>query len=134
MFVPEFLNPCDTRLMIEPQVRHVPDWFPGAEFKRFAKAGRELFGVAVDGPLDHVKESLKVGPLTLHACISVLEPKNGKVNGANLSIAASCFDRMTELTDQGLDESVIRLMTATTYMGETICRGYAWECSFTTLQ
>jgi len=62
MFVPEFLNPRDSRLIIKPQVRHVPDWFPGAEFKRFAKAGRELFSAAVDDPLDHAKESLKVSP------------------------------------------------------------------------
>ena len=60
MFVPESLNPCNIRLIIRSQVRHVPDWFPGAGFKQFAKVGRELFGVAVDGPLDHAKESLKV--------------------------------------------------------------------------
>jgi len=122
MFVPEFPNPCDTRLIIKPQVRHVPDWFPGAEFKQFARAGRELFGVAVDGPLDHMKQSLKVGPPMLHAYIPVLGLKYGKVNGTNFSIAASCFSRMTELVDQGVDENVIRLVTATTYMGETICR------------
>jgi len=46
--------------MIWPQVRHVPDWFPGAGFKRFAKVGRELSDAAANGPLDHVKETLKV--------------------------------------------------------------------------
>jgi len=58
----------------------------------------------------------------LQTYISVLGPKNIKVNGTNFSIAASCFDRMTELVDQGLDESVIRLATATTYMGEVLFR------------
>jgi len=62
MFVPE-LNSYNTRLIVRPQVRHVPDWFPGAGFKQFAKAGRELLDVAVNGPLDHLKESLKVGLL-----------------------------------------------------------------------
>ena len=33
--------------------------------------------------------------------------KNAKVNGANASIAASCFDRVEELAEQGFDESVI---------------------------
>jgi len=134
MFVPEFLTSCDAQLIIWPQVSHVPDWFPGAGFKRFAKVGRELLDTAVNGPLDHVKESLKVSPSTLHTYISVLGPTNGKVNGANFSIAASCFDRMTELADQGLDESVIRSVTATMYLGETIYCRYAWVCSFVTFQ
>jgi len=65
--------------------------------------------------------------------ISFLGLKNSKVNGTNVSIAASCFDRMEELADQGFDEYVIRSMTASAYMGEIIC-WYAWECSFMTLQ
>jgi len=52
--------------MIKPQVRHVPDWLPGAGFKQFAKVGRELFDVAIDGPLDHVKENLKVCRRPIH--------------------------------------------------------------------
>ena len=65
--------------------------------------------------------------------ISFLGLNNVKVNGTNVSIAASCFDRVAELADQGFDESVIRSMTATTYIGETICRRYTGECSPTTL-
>jgi len=65
--------------------------------------------------------------------ISVLGLKIGKVNGTNASIAASCFDRVAELADQGFDESIIRLMTATTYIGESICRRYTGECSPTIL-
>lgn len=42
------------------EVRYVPEWFPGAGFKAFAKVGRELFDVAIDGPLAYAKESLKV--------------------------------------------------------------------------
>ena len=53
--------------------------------------------------------------------ISVPGLKNAKANGTNGSIAASCFDRAAELADQGVDENVIRLATATMYMGETIC-------------
>jgi len=131
---PESLNPHDTRLTIWSQVRHVPDRFPGAGFKRPAKVGRELLDVAANGPLDYVKEAFKVGSSTLHTYISVPGLKNAKVNEANFSIAASCFDRMTELADQGLDESVIRSVTATMYLGETICWRYAWGYLFMTLQ
>jgi len=60
--------------------------------------------------------------------ISFLGLKNGKANETNVSIAASCFDRVEELVDRGFDESVIRSMTATAYMGETICRRYTREC------
>ena len=114
-------------------MKHVPDWFPGAGFKQFAKAGRELIDVAVNGPLDYVKESLKVG-LPIHdTYISFLGLKNGKDNETNVSIASSCFDRVEELADQGYDESVTRSVTATMYMGETIYRRYILGCPFTTL-
>ena len=43
------------------KVKYVPEWFPGTGFKRFAKEARALFDIAVDGPLEYVKESLKVG-------------------------------------------------------------------------
>ena len=66
--------------------------------------------------------------------VSFLGLKNGKVNETNVSIAASCFDRTEELANQGFDENVIRSMTATTYIGEIICRRYTRECSLTTLQ
>jgi len=65
--------------------------------------------------------------------ISFLGLKDAKVNGTNVSIAASCFGRVTELADQGFDESVIRSMTATAYIGEAICRRYTRECSPTIL-
>jgi len=69
-----------------------------------------------------------------YAYISFLGLKNGKVNGTNVSIAASCFDRMEELANEGFDESVIRLMTASAYMGEIIYRRYTRECSCMTLR
>ena len=42
------------------EVRHVPEWFPGAGFKRFAKRTRGMFDLAIDGPLEYVKETFKV--------------------------------------------------------------------------
>ena len=58
-FGPQFLRPW-TLLTICPEVKHVPEWFPGAGFKHFAKEAGKLFAVAVDGPLEHVKENLRV--------------------------------------------------------------------------
>jgi len=80
-----------------PILKYVPDWFPGAGFKQYARVGQALFDMAVDGPLDYVKQCLKA-------------------NTGNVSIAAACFDRVAELADQGFDESTIRAMTATMYI------------------
>ena len=40
-------------------------------------------------------------------------------SGSNISIAASCFGRVEESADRGLDEDVIRSVTATVYIGKT---------------
>ena len=113
-------------------MRHVPDWFPGAGFKRFAKIGRGLFGDAVDGPLDFAKESLKVRLQMLGSHISILVLNGDKADGKNASVTALCFDRVAELADQGFDEGVIRAVTATMYIGEAIYRSYTGKCSSST--
>lgn len=41
-------------------MKYVPEWFPGAGFQTFARVAREKFEVAVDGPLEYVKELMKV--------------------------------------------------------------------------
>jgi hypothetical protein len=103
-------------LTTEYTVKNIPDWFPGAGFKQFAKAGRGLFDIAVDGPLDYVKETLKV---RLPAAQAYTSLSDRKANGSNVSIAASCFGRVEELAGRGLDEGVIRAVTATMYIGKT---------------
>lgn len=128
MLVPRSLNLGDIWLTTEPKVKHVPDWFPGAGFKQFAKVGQGLFDVAVNGPLDYVKETLKVGLSRSHAYISIMGLNNWKANETNVSVAALCFDRVAELADQGFDESVIRAVTATMYIGETSRQSYPQRC------
>ena len=60
-------------LIIHLKVKHVPEWFPGAGFKRFAKAGQRPCDATADGPLEYVKESLKVGSWGPHESASILE-------------------------------------------------------------
>ena len=43
-------------------VKHIPEWFPGAKFQTFARQAREHSDVAVNGPLEYVKKSMKVRP------------------------------------------------------------------------
>jgi len=79
-------------------VRHVPSWFPGARFKHTARAARRDLKIAVDGPLDYVKESLKSG------------------SARNTSIASTCLDRSNDLSDQGFAQEDIRMITASLYI------------------
>ena len=102
------------------EVKYVPEWFPGAEFKRYAEEGRRMFEVAIDRPLGCVRESLKVSPRG-HCNRPDSWANNGnKSNRSNFSIASSCLDRMGELQgqDQGFEESVIRAVTGSTYTGK----------------
>jgi len=46
-------------------VRHIPDWFPGTGFKALAKEARDKFKASVDGPMQYVKDAMKVSPRSL---------------------------------------------------------------------
>ena len=41
-------------------VKYVPEWFPGAGFKTTVREVQEVLDISVGGPLEHVKESMKV--------------------------------------------------------------------------
>ena len=41
-------------------VRYVPDWFPGTGFKALAHEVRDKFKVSLRGPMEHVKNAMKV--------------------------------------------------------------------------
>ena len=79
-----------------------------------------MFNVAVDGPLEWVKKTLKVSPRGSREYFDSRADGKGKSNGSNASVASLCFNRVVELQGQGLDESDIRMMTSSTYIGE-IC-------------
>ena len=41
-------------------VRYLPGWFPGTGFKALAKEIREKYQIAMDGPMEYVKNAMKV--------------------------------------------------------------------------
>ena len=41
-------------------MKHVPEWFPGGGFKKFARLAKETIDKSIDLPLQHVKESFQV--------------------------------------------------------------------------
>ena len=46
--------------MFAPTVKHVPEWFPGAGFKKLARVTRKRFEDAIDNPFKYVKKNLQV--------------------------------------------------------------------------
>lgn len=115
-FIPRFLGSW-APLTVHPKVKHVPKWFPGAGFKRFAENARRMFDVAVDGPLEYVKESMKVWLRGASANVSSANC-DSQSGDCNVSIASSYFDQEIAFQNQGFDESDIRAVTSTTYIGE----------------
>ena len=51
-----------------------------------------------------------------------------KSNGSNVSFASSCFDRVIELRDQGFEESDVRAVTSSTYIGE-VSHSYGYRAT-----
>jgi len=55
--------------MFPPTVMYVPEWFPGAGFKRFARTAKENLDNSANLPFQHVKQSFEVreSPLLLQS-------------------------------------------------------------------
>ena len=56
-------------------VKYVPEWFPGAGFKKFARVAKENIDKSVNLPFQHVKESFQVREPRLF-CEFYTEPKS----------------------------------------------------------
>ena len=55
------LNVTPTKWLTEFwAVRYLPDWFPGTRFKALAKEVREKYQIANGGPMEYVKNAMKV--------------------------------------------------------------------------
>ena len=54
-----------------PTVKYVPEWFPGAGFKKFARVGKANIDHSITLPFQHVKTSFEVrespSPLSIRA-------------------------------------------------------------------
>ena len=57
-------------------VQYIPDWFPGTGFKAIAKEARDKFKISVDGPLEYVKNAMKVRPQS--------SPRSNRVSNPNI--------------------------------------------------
>lgn len=46
--------------MFTHTVKYVPEWFPGAGFKKFAREAKKNLDGSIDPPFQYVKEALEV--------------------------------------------------------------------------
>jgi len=56
-------------------VRYIPDWFPGTGFKVLAKEVRKKFDISLDGPLEYLKNAMKVRLQSDPRSDCIFEPK-----------------------------------------------------------
>jgi len=57
----QLIKPGNFLVDIIPALKYVPDWFPGAGFKQFAKASEEVVAELVEIPHEFVKEQMAAG-------------------------------------------------------------------------
>ena len=104
------------------KVKYVPEWFPGAGFQTFAREARGHFDLAVDGPLAYVKRSLEVGHhlrSRLYFLSVGADFRGDKSESSSASIVSTGLARVAELADQGFDESIVRNVASSMYIGES---------------
>lgn len=81
-----------------PILKYVPEWFPGAGFKQFARMAKGNLDKSINLPLQHVKELFQAGAITTP------------------SFAATCLEEFPELSKGGVDEETIRGVGGSIYL------------------
>ncbi|KAF9786299.1 cytochrome P450 [Thelephora terrestris] len=81
-----------------PILKHIPEWFPGAGFKTFARKAKKDLDKLADLPFYHVKESFEAKTIT------------------DSSFTATCLEELPELAKNGVDEEAIRAVGATIFL------------------
>jgi len=105
--------------MSTPAVKYVPEWFPGAGFKTFARVTKKNLGDSMDHPFQYVKEALQVCEHPLPRLVQVPYWNELQAESPiNPSVVATCLEELPELAKQGVTEEVIRDVCGTMFLGE----------------
>jgi len=83
---------------ILPILKYVPEWFPGAGFKKFARMAKRNLDNSVNLPYQRVKRSFEAGTL------------------ATPSVVATCLEELPELRNNSIDEEAIQGVGGTIYL------------------
>ncbi|KAI6155470.1 cytochrome P450 [Pisolithus tinctorius] len=82
-----------------PFLQHLPDWFPGAGFKRQAAYSRQLAAQVLNEPFNLTKKDIASG-------------------NAPPSIVADCLSQIDETVDYDTQEFAIKAVAATAFIGK----------------
>ncbi|KAI0064158.1 cytochrome P450 [Artomyces pyxidatus] len=76
------VSPVGIAVNAIPALRHLPDWFPGAGFKKDAKRCDALTAEMQDAPLEYVKRSMAEGTARPSVASAQIELNNAQAGGA----------------------------------------------------
>lgn len=82
-----------------PILKYIPEWFPGAGFKKFARVAKQGIDNSITLPFQHVKGSLQANVATAPSLVS------------------TCLKGLSDLNDDGVDEEMIRSVGGIVYLG-----------------
>ena len=105
--------------MFTPTVKSIPEWFPGAGFKRLARVTKSDLEDSMNCPFQQVKETLQVCGPPLPRLVQI--PYWNKLqteSSTTPSIVATCLEELPELAKLGIDEDVVRDVAGTIFLGE----------------
>ena len=88
-----------------PSLKYVPDWFPGAGFKRKAAYWRRVNAEVAEKPFQFVAEQVVTSPALFHTppLVNYTSQKNGT---AVPSVAAGLIEKLPDETDPRWAEEV----------------------------
>lgn len=84
---------------IFPILKHIPEWFPGAGWKKFGRMTKEKLYDSITLPFQAVKESFQANTTTTS------------------SFVGTCLEELPQLGKDGVDEEVIRGVGGIIYLG-----------------
>jgi len=92
------LTPGKWVVDILPSLKYIPEWFPGATFRKVTSSGKCSLDSSITVPFETVKQRMRAGE---------------KINP---SMAHSCLQDMASIHERGLDEYAVRSVIGITHL------------------
>ncbi|KDQ15267.1 hypothetical protein BOTBODRAFT_31924 [Botryobasidium botryosum FD-172 SS1] len=95
-----------------PQLRFLPGWFPGMEFKRIAADGRKIYLASLNTPVERVKSKMvRIAPSPDHTNYMTGRPYPMVIKAEGTAEASIT----SQLLERGEDEDAVKKMNASIY-------------------